>query len=156
MPQPTLHSFISMLGGLLLVIGFFLPWLTPVDRSSNIPFRALGIDLFDAFPELSLAFVLGLLVLVFVFVQLAMESSLKPMENSARPVRILCAIIYVVIFLIMIEVPMRAESFFDLVEFGWTVSLFGSILGLISGMWVMVSLAFKDILPPVTSDPRPE
>ncbi len=136
---PPFESILGLFGGLLIIVGFFLPWVKSEYQSPDMIRRTesiiSGFDIASDYSEIAMVLIFGILIVVLEFLLIMMVISLTVVKKPAIGVRLLPMVLGFIIFVILIEIVIRAESFAANIHVGWFTCLFGTcIIMLRSGM----------------------
>jgi hypothetical protein len=134
--KPPLESILGLFGGIIILIGFFMPWATSEyispgygDNESVISGFRIATD----YPEVSIVFIMGCLIVVVELLLIVLITS--PMMTKTPPigVRLLPLFLGFVAYVILSEIVIRAESFTANIHIGWFVCVFGASVILLAG-----------------------
>jgi hypothetical protein len=138
--KPPLESILGLFGGLLIIVGFFLPWATsdfisPTSSDSQEIFT--GFVIVRDYPEVILVLTMGVLILVVEFILIVLATSPNMLTKPPMGVWLVPLFLAFIAFLILIEILIRAESFASNITAGWFVCLIGTFISMWPGVMSM-------------------
>lgn len=135
--KPTRESLLALFGGLLIIVGYFLPWVTsdyisPGDERDPSTIIS-GFVIMSDYPEVALVLTMGILVIIIEFVLVIVSTS--PTSSSRPPigVRLIPMFLGLIAYLVLAEVALRAESFITNIHMGWVLTVVAASLILLGG-----------------------
>jgi hypothetical protein len=135
--KPPLESILGLFGGLLIIVGFILPWVTNDFVSPGIDdnFRGVisGFVLAGDYAEVILVLTMGILIMVVEFILLVLTISPSMIEKPPVGVKIVPMFLAFVTFIVLVEILIRAEGFAANISGGWFVCLIGSFISMWPG-----------------------
>jgi hypothetical protein len=136
--KPPLESILGLFGGLLIIVGFILPWVTNDFISAGIDdgFRGTisGFVLARDYPEVVMVLTMGILIMVVEFILIILATSPSMLEKPPVGVKLVTMFLAFVCFIVLIEILIRAEGFAANISGGWFVCLIGSFISIWPGL----------------------
>jgi hypothetical protein len=135
---PPLESVIGLFGALIVIVGFFLPWVTTNYESPNFngPTDTVisGFSIASDYPDASVVFILAILIVIIELLLISLTTS--PMMTKKPPIgiRLLPMFLCFIIMIVLIGIAIRAETFVANIHVGWFVCLLGAGIVLIGGV----------------------
>lgn len=137
MARPTRESIMELFGGLLIIVGFFLPWATSEYISPEGEIRRdtinSGFVIMSDYPEVALILTMGVLVIIIEFVLIIVATSPTSVAEPPIGVRLVPMFLGLIAYIILAEVTLRAESFIANIHVGWFICVFAATLILLGG-----------------------
>jgi hypothetical protein len=135
--KPPFESIIGFFGGLLILIGFFLPWATsdyisPRTQDNYTPY-ATGFNIALDYPEVILILTMGILIMIVEFLLIILATSPTMVKRPPIGIRLVPMFMAFIAYIILAEIIIRAEGFVDNMHAGWLVCFIGASLTLWRG-----------------------
>jgi hypothetical protein len=135
--RPARESILELFGGLLIIVGFFLPWATSQYISPGGEVRTntiiSGFVIMSDYPEVALILTMGVLAIIIEFVLIIVATSPTSAAEPPIGVRLVPMFLGLIAYIILAEVALRAESFIANVHVGWFICVFAATLILLGG-----------------------
>jgi hypothetical protein len=135
--KPPLESVLGLFGGLLIIVGFFLPWATsdftlPSNNDSTDIFT--GFTIVGDYPEVIMVLTMGILILVVEFILIILATSPNMLTKPPIGIWLVPLLLAFIAFLIMVEFIIRAEGFVNNISVGWFICLIGTVISMWPGI----------------------
>ncbi len=137
---------LGIVGGILALVGTFLPWVTLSSEIDSI--TASGI----------LLFIVGIPVLIFGIIGLILVALPKRGTAIGAFVMGILALIFVMLAFVLVswlESLVSGTSIEITYEYGMWVSLIGAILLMVGGIWSFIELGKAPPVPAMPPEPMP-
>jgi hypothetical protein len=135
--RPARESIIELFGGLLIIVGFFMPWATSQyispDGDMHRNTIVSGFVIMSDYPEVALILTMGVLAIIIEFVLIIVATSPTSAAEPPIGVRLVPMFLGLIAYIILAEVALRAESFMANVHVGWFICVFAATLILLGG-----------------------
>lgn len=135
--RPTRESIMELFGGILIIVGFFLPWATneyiSPDGDTHRNTIISGFIIMSDYPEVALILTMGVLAIIIEFVLIIVATSPTSAAEPPIGVRLIPMFLGLIAYIILAEVALRAESFMANVHVGWFICVFAATLILLGG-----------------------
>ena len=136
-PKPTRESILELFGGLLIIVGFFLPWATSnyisPDGERHTNTIISGFVIMSDYPEVALILTMGVLAIIIEFVLIIVATSPTSAAEPPIGVRLIPMFLGLIAYIILAEVALRAETFIANIHVGWFICIFAATLILLGG-----------------------
>jgi hypothetical protein len=127
--KPPMESILSFFGGLLIFIGFLLPWASSdytSPGSGEIDSMVTGFTIAADYPEVILVFTMGILIMVIEFMIIILATSPSMLKRPPVGIRVVSMFLAFICYIVMIEVLVRAETFAENIQGGWFTCFIGA------------------------------
>jgi hypothetical protein len=135
-PKPPTESIMQLLGGLIVLIGFFMPWVSSdyiSPRSGEYPDTVIsGFTIASDYSEVALVLIMAVLIAVVEFLMIILITS-PSAEKPPISVRLLPFFMAFLSYVVLAEVALRAENFLSNISLGWFICLIGAGMTLLGG-----------------------
>ena len=135
--KPTRESIMELFGGLLIIVGFFLPWVTSeyISLDGEVRGEAIisGFVIMSDYPEVALILTMGVLAIIIEFVLIIVATSPTSVGEPPIGVRLVPMFLGLIAYILLAEVALRAETFIANVHAGWFICVFAATLILLGG-----------------------
>ncbi len=136
-PKPPIESIIQLLGGLIVLVGFFMPWVTSnyiSPRLGQLHDTVIsGFTIASDYAEVVLVLMMAVLIVVVEFLMIILVTSPTTVEKPPISVRLLPFFMAFMSYVVLAEVALRAENFLSNISIGWFICLIGAGLTLFGG-----------------------
>jgi hypothetical protein len=137
-PKPPLESILGLFGGIIILVGFFMPWVTSEftsPRGEHYDDAVIsGFTIARDYAEVSVVFIMGILIIITELLLMALITSPMMVKEPPIGVRLLPMFLGFVAYVILAEIVLRAESFTASIHIGWFVCVFGASVVLLAGV----------------------
>ncbi|MEE9150922.1 MAG: B-box zinc finger protein [Thermoplasmata archaeon] len=136
-PKPPMESILGLFGGLMILVGFFMPWATSGYVSPRYEDRyepvISGFTIVGDYPEVTVVFIMGFLIIVVELLLIVLITSPMMAKNPPIGIRLLPMFLGFVAYVVLAEVVLRAETLMENIHIGWFACLFGASIVLFGG-----------------------
>lgn len=137
-PKPPLESILGLFGGIIILVGFFMPWVTSDFTSPSGEHYddtvISGFIIARDYAEVSVVFIMGILTIITELLLMALITSPMMVKEPPIGVRLLPMFLGFVAYVILAEIVLRAESFTANIHIGWFACVFGASVVLLAGV----------------------
>jgi hypothetical protein len=135
--KPPMESIFSLFAGLLLFIGFFLPWasqnyLPPSSRELDA--IVSGFEISRDYPEVIIVFTMGILIMVIEFLIIILATSPSMEKKPPVGIRVISMFLGFICIIVLLGVLIRAETFLENIAPGWFVCFIGAAICIWQGL----------------------
>lgn len=136
--KPPFESILGLFGALIIIVGFFLPWVTSDYQSpnfnGNVDTIISGFTIATDYPDVSLVFILAILIVIIEFLLIILSTSPMMTEKPPIGIRLLPMFLCFIIWIVLAGIAIRAEGFVANIHVGWFVCLLGAGVILFGGL----------------------
>jgi hypothetical protein len=136
-PSPPRDSIIQLLGGLIVIIGFFMPWVTSnyVSPRTGQEYNDVisGFTIASDYAEVALVLMMAILIAVVEFLMIILLTSPISSEKPPIVIRLMPFFMALLTYVVLAEVALRAENFLSNISIGWFICIIGTGLTLFGG-----------------------
>jgi hypothetical protein len=138
--KPPIESVLNFFGGLLIFIGFLLPWASSdytSPRFNDIEPIVSGFTIARDYPEVILVFTMGILIMVIEFILIILATSPSMLKRPPVGIKVVSMFLAFVCYIVMLEILVRAETFAENIQGGWFVCFIGASICVWQGFMIL-------------------
>jgi hypothetical protein len=136
--KPPIESILGLFGGILILVGFFMPWVTSEYVSPNNDFNTAsvisGFSIAGDYPELALVIIMSILIIIVEFMLLILVSSPTMSRKPPIGIRLLPMFLGFIAYVVLVEIVLKAEGFVSNIHMGWFVCVIGANILMLRGV----------------------
>jgi hypothetical protein len=143
--KPPMESILGLFGGLLLFIGFFLPWASQnyiPPSSRDLDAVISGFEISRDYPEVIVVFTMGILIMVIEFLIIILATSPSMEKKPPVGIRVISMFLGFICVIVLLGLLIRAETFLESIQAGWFVCFIGAGICIWQGMTLLIN-SFK-------------
>ena len=138
--KPPMESILTFFGGLLIFIGFFLPWASQnyiPPSSRDVDTIITGFEISRDYPEVIIVFTMGILIMVIEFLIIILWTSPTMEKKPPMGIRVISMFLAFICYVVLIGILIRAETFAENIQMGWFMCFIGASICIWQGATIL-------------------